>query len=80
MTTRVQKWGNSLAVRLPLPVVKRAGIRPDDPFEIQATKGRILLIPAAKAEYRLSDLLRKVTRKNLHRATDWGKPVGNEVW
>jgi len=78
--TKAQKWGNSLAVRLPRPVAQQAGIKPDDPLEIQVSKGRVVLIPAMATEYRLGDLLKKVTKKNIHRETDWGKPRGKEMW
>lgn len=80
MKTKAQKWGNSLAVRLPRPVAQQAGIKPDDSLEVQVSKGRVVLTPAATPEYRLSDLLKKVTKKNIHRETDWGKPRGKEIW
>lgn len=80
MKTKAQKWGNSLAVRLPRPVAQQAGIKPDDSLEIQVSKGRVVLTPAATPEYRLGDLLKKVTKKNIHRETDWGKPRGKEIW
>ncbi len=80
MKTKAQKWGNSLAVRLPRPVAQQAGIKPDDPLEIQVSKGRVVLTPTVATEYRLSDLLKKVTKKNIHQETDWGKPRGKEIW
>jgi len=80
MKTKAQKWGNSLAVRLPRPVAQQAGIKPDDSLEIQVSKGRVVLTPTAAPEYRLGDLLKKVTKKNIHRETDWGKPRGKEIW
>jgi len=79
MKTKAQKWGNSLAVRLPRPVAQQAGIKPDDSLEIQVSKGRVVLTPAVITEYRLGDLLKKVTKKNIHRETDWGKPRGKEI-
>jgi antitoxin MazE len=80
MKTKAQKWGNSLAVRLPRPVAQKVGIKLDDPLEIQISKGRVVLIPSSAPEYRLSDLLKKVTKKNIHHETDWGKPRGKEIW
>lgn len=80
MKTKAQKWGNSLAVRLPRPVAQQVGIKPDDQLEIQVSKGRVVLTPAAVPEYRLGELLKKVTKKNIHRETDWGKPRGKEIW
>lgn len=38
------------------------------------------LTPSSNRGYTLEELLGKVTPENSHEATDWGKPVGNEVW
>lgn len=80
MKTKVQKWGNSLAVRLPCSIVRQAGIKPGDSLEIQVSNGCVILIPATAPEYCLDDLLKKVTKKNIYCEIDWGKPRGKEVW
>lgn len=82
MKTKAQKWGNSLAVRVPKHVAQEAGIGPDDVLDAEVVSGKIMLTPAREAlpEYRLDDLLKKVTKKNVHRDTDWGKPRGKETW
>ena len=82
MKTKAQKWGNSLAVRVPKHVVQETGIGPNDDLEVEVVRGKIVLTPVRETvlEYRLSDLLKKVTKKNIHRETDWGKPRGKEVW
>lgn len=79
--SRVQlvKWGNSHAVRLPKAVLQKAEIREGDELEVRVEKGRIALQPAAPRPT-LSDLVARITPKNLHHELDWGKPIGREVW
>ncbi len=83
MKTKAQKWGNSLAVRIPRNVVQEIGLKPQDTLTIEVQKGRIVLVPAEKAgeipRYRLEDLVKKITRKNRYEAVDFGPPVGREV-
>lgn len=84
MKTKAQKWGNSLAVRIPRNVVQEIGLKPQDDLTIEVQKGRIVLVPAEKVgkipHYRLEDLVKKITRKNRYKEVDFGPPVGREVW
>ena len=78
--TQIAKWGNSLAIRIPQTVAKDAGLAEGDQLELKVNKqGQIVLRPA-KPRYKLSELLAGVTPQNLHGETDWGQPVGKEVW
>ena len=79
MNARVQKWGNSLALRLPKSIARDLKIGEGDEVELRI-RGDLLHVKPARVEYRLSDLLRKVSATNLHRDTDWGDAVGKEVW
>jgi antitoxin MazE len=82
MKTKAQKWGNSLAVRVPRHIAREAGVGPEDELEAEVVSGKIVLTPKRESvpEYRLADLLKRVTKKNIHRETDWGKRQGKEVW
>lgn len=82
MKTKAQMWGNSLAVRVPKHIAQAAGVRPDDEMEAEVVSGKIVLTPTRKTvpEYNLADLLKKVTKKNVHHETDWGKRRGKEAW
>lgn len=83
MKTKAQKWGNSLAVRVPRGVAEKAGLNPDDALEVEVVRGKIVFTPAAKdkrPKYRLADLVRKITSKNRYKEADFGAPVGREVW
>jgi antitoxin MazE len=79
MKTRVQKWGNSLAVRIPQHVIREAGLAYNTAVEMKVEEGK-LIIQRSDEMPTLESLLEKVTQKNLHKAVDSGEAVGNEVW
>jgi antitoxin MazE len=76
----ISKWGNSLAVRIPLTIAKQASLAEGDCVKMSLDRdGAIVLRPAAR-KYDLSDLVARITPKNRHRETDWGRPEGEESW
>ena len=84
MKTKAQKWGNSLAVRIPRGIAEEVGLKPNAALTIEVRKGRIVLVPAKESgvipRYRLDDLLRGAKRRVRHAEVDFGPPVGREVW
>lgn len=81
MLARVQKWGNSLALRLPKALTEEAGVHLDSPVEITIRDHTIVIEPVReKRTYDLDELLAGVKPENLHGETDFGGPVGKEVW
>jgi len=80
MQTTIQKWGNSLAVRIPKAFVKEMHVACGASVDLSLDDGRIVIDPHTAPEYRLADLLKGVTTRNLHAEVDTGVPVGQEVW
>ena len=79
MVTKVQKWGNSLGVRIPKAIAEDAEIREGTNVDLIAKDGRLVIAPV-KRRYTLKDLVSKITPENRHAETDWGGPTGREVW
>lgn len=79
MRTKVQKWGNSLAVRIPKPFAEGAGLRPAAEVELLLENGTLRLTPARR-RWGLRRLLSRVTKQNLHVEVETGPAVGREVW
>lgn len=78
MRTRIARWGNSNAVRLPADLMIEAGLAPG--AEVRLVKaGRGLLIEPAIPHYTLDQLLSKMTPRNTPAEVDWGRPIGLEV-
>jgi antitoxin MazE len=80
MKTRVQKWGNSLALRIPKAFAEEAGLREDAPVELSLDGGRLVVHALAEQQPTLSELLQNVTDENLHGEWDTGPAVGKEIW
>jgi antitoxin MazE len=80
MKARIQKWGNSLALRIPKSFASEAGLHEDAPVELSLAKGRLIVQPIQEAPLKLDDLLREVTDENLHGEWDTGPAVGKEIW
>lgn len=80
MHVRVQKWGNSLNVRIPKPLAKDAKVKEGSILNLTISGGKIVATPAGKKKLSLKQLLAKVNRKNFHAEVDLGPPSGNELW
>jgi antitoxin MazE len=80
MRARVQKWGNSLGIRIPRALAQEVDVAADSEVEIAARNGKILISPLRKKALTLRQLLLGVTNANLHREVDIGSPVGKESW
>jgi len=80
MKTRVQKWGNSLALRIPKSFANEVGLQKETPVEVSLTDGKLVITPVSNPKPTLKQLLAKVTQENLHREVDTGSAVGNETW
>jgi antitoxin MazE len=78
--TQLAKWGNSLAVRIPKSVVGTARLREGDEVTLAVGKGGAIVMRPQRRKYQLYELVSKITARNRHDETDWGPPVGNEVW
>jgi antitoxin MazE len=59
MKTRVQKWGNSLALRIPKSFASEVGLKSDSTVEVSAEDGRPVITPVAKPQLTLKQLLAK---------------------
>lgn len=79
MTTRVAKWGNSLGLRVPKSVALQARIKEGDAVKM-LVKGGVIVIRPSRAMYSLDELVARITPRNRHSESDWGTPVGGEVW
>jgi len=78
--SKIAKWGNSLAVRIPLAIAKQASLSEGDSVRLALDREGGIHLRPARRRYVLSDLVNRITPKNRHRETDWGRPQGKESW
>ncbi|MEN9361217.1 MAG: hypothetical protein RL095_2752 [Verrucomicrobiota bacterium] len=79
MEGTIQKWGNSLALRLPRQLTQEAGLSEGSAIDIIEDQGRIIITPKPRT-YKLEELLQEVRDDNRHDDYSSGKPQGREIW
>ncbi|HEY4522860.1 MAG TPA: AbrB/MazE/SpoVT family DNA-binding domain-containing protein [Candidatus Paceibacterota bacterium] len=83
MSTKLQKWGNSLAVRIPDDVVEDAGLAPGTEVTVRKMRNSVVITPARakkRSPINIDEMIERIRPETLHGETDWGPPVGKEVW
>ena len=80
MQTMIQQWGNSLALRIPKAFAQQAKVKKGSRVKLTVEKNRLVVEPVEKKKSTLKELLAGVTPENIHPETDWGKPMGKEIW
>jgi antitoxin MazE len=79
MRVKIQKWGNSLAVRLPKAITEKAGLGLEDEVDVDVEGAdKVVLLPYVRKRYRLEELLTGITPSNLHDEIDFGASQGRE--
>ena len=77
MQAVVQKWGNSLGLRIPSLWAKDNNIKNGSKIEIIAERGKMIILPKKKS---LEDFMNLVTDQNLHSEINTFEAVGKEEW
>jgi antitoxin MazE len=80
MITRIQRWGNSLALRIPKSFAKDSGVEEGSPVDLSIEGDRLVVQPVRPARYELADLVSQIREDNLHEEIPTGGPVGREAW
>jgi antitoxin MazE len=78
-TLKVRKWGNSLAIRLPKSLAERHQLLDGSEIKYRDSSKRTVL-EFDEPNLTLEELVNAITPENRHTATDWGSPLGNEIW
>jgi len=80
MNMRIQKWGNSLALRIPKSFAKEARIDQGATVDISVKDGKLIIAPPTRRIYTLDKLLSGVSKKNIHVEWETGQSTGKETW
>lgn len=79
MNAKVQKWGNSLAVRIPKALAQESHLSQGSTVEMHVVDGKLVVESQRPPQYKLEELLAGVTKKNIHAEVPTGGPVGKEA-
>lgn len=77
VTTTIQRWGNSLAIRIPEAFALEAGLQERTEVEIRIQRHTLVVRPA-REHWRLDELLAGITSSNIHGEAGWGSSTGRE--
>jgi len=82
MRRRVQRWGNSLAVRLPADVARACDLAEGAELDVRHEGGSIVLVleRPRRARYTLRQLVARITPRNRPERVDFGRRAGREIW
>lgn len=80
MRIKIQKWGNSLALRIPKALAFQSKICEDEYVNLTLEENKIIIGPAEEKKYSLKELISGIKKSNLHREIDFGEQVGCEHW
>jgi antitoxin MazE len=79
MKTKLERWGKSLALRIPKPIAIKADLTEGELVDLALVDGKII-IQRSSTGYVLGDILADITSDNVHTEIDFGDPLGNEIW
>jgi len=80
MKSTIQKWGNSLAIRIPKSFASQIDLFHGTEIDLVLFENKIQIEPIKNKKISLDDLLDKVTKDNIHEEIDTGTSVGKEIW
>jgi antitoxin MazE len=78
METKIQKWGNSLGIRIPINIVKDLSLRNGSIVDIEEEIDTIVIRP--KEKYNLNEMLNSINDTNTHSEFSFGVIEGKEIW
>ena len=77
MQTHVQKWGNSLAIRIPVKLSHKLHITQGTLVDIDINNNQLITSPQG---YTLNTMLQAISNENMHRSMLDDSPQGHEEW
>jgi antitoxin MazE len=81
MQTKIQRWGNSLGLRIPKSFASEAHVEAGSAVDLSVEDGRLIVRPlASPRRYDLKSLVAAIKPHNVHDAIDWGDARGREAW
>jgi antitoxin MazE len=80
MRTTIQKWGNSLALRIPKGFAQHANLENRSEVDIHLEDTQIVIKPVIREKQSLEDLLAGINKNNIHSEVETGSAEGKEIW
>jgi len=80
MSITLHRWGNSVGLRVPKPMLEQLGLAEGSQVEVKVEAGRLVIEPARRARLTMAELLEGFSGDDRPGEVDWGPAAGREVW
>lgn len=80
MVTTIEKWGNSLALRIPGAFARNMRLSPGSLVEMTIVTGKMVIKPEGQSNISLSKMLKDITKNNHHPEQNYNGAVGREIF
>lgn len=77
---KLQKWGNSLGIRIPSNILKSLSLKENDLLDIREEENRVVISKSIKSKISLKEKFKKYNGNNLAKEFSWDEPRGKELW
>lgn len=79
MSGKIQKWGNSLAIRIPKTYAEALELSEGASIKMKIMKDKLVISRRKKQDIKLNELLSGINEKNTHKEVVYQKPVLKEA-
>jgi len=80
MEAKLQKWGNSVGIRIPSNIIKSLNLKENDTLILEQTEDKIIISIPKKKKIDLEELFKNYKGENLAKEFEWDEPMGRELW
>lgn len=80
MQVQVEKTEKGLAILIPDELIHGSQVKAGSTVDLTLVDSKVVIAPIRRSKYTTEELLAGVTDENIHGETDWGPPVGKEIW
>ena len=80
MEIRLQKWGNSLGIRIPSTILKSLDLKSNDKINLDLDDDRIIITKSKKSKISLKERFNEDNGDDLAKEFNWDDARGREIW
>ena len=80
MEARLQKWGNSVGIRIPHSILKDLNLKINDLINIEKIEDKVVITKQIKSKISLEKLFNEYNGENLTKEFSWDEARGKEIW
>ena len=80
LEAKLQKWGNSLGIRIPSSLLKALNLKNNDQVDINYEDDKIVISKSKNNKISLEERFKEYKGENLAKEFNWDLPRGKEIW